>query len=177
MRVFVIGTGRCGSVSFFHACKHITNYTVGNETYNLNLEYPDNHIEVNPQLRLCLSKLIRKYPDSLFVHLIRNENDCVKSLAALNHGQVMEAYTILYPSITSPSLIETAKVFYECENELICTQLREATYKYTYLLELTEYLFPEFFIRIKARGDLFAALDEWKTPKNTREERGENEEH
>jgi hypothetical protein len=32
MKIFVTGTGRCGTVTFSKACSHITNYTSGHKT-------------------------------------------------------------------------------------------------------------------------------------------------
>ncbi len=51
MRIFVIGTGRCGTVTFSKACEHITNYISGHETtthgkLGNNFDFPDNHIEI-----------------------------------------------------------------------------------------------------------------------------------
>jgi hypothetical protein len=89
MRIFVIGTGRCGTVTFSKACKHITNYTSGHETtthgkLGNNFEFPDNHIEIDPRLSIFVPLLREKYPDALFVHLQRERKSCIKSLAKRN---------------------------------------------------------------------------------------------
>ena len=46
--IFVLCTGRCGSVTFSKACKHITNYTSGHETrikkLDDRLDFPSFHI-------------------------------------------------------------------------------------------------------------------------------------
>src|SRR5690606_4608104 len=103
MRVFVIGTGRCGSVSFREACRYMTNYTSGHETKCGLLEYPDNWIEVNPHLRCCIKAVADKYPEARWVHLIRKPKDCIDSLAALDKGEVMKVYEKLYGSVTPSS--------------------------------------------------------------------------
>lgn len=85
MRVFCIGTGRCGTTTFYKSCQHITNFTSANESHRHGslatgwLDYPDNHIEVDPHLVWSLGTLINLYPDALFVHLKRNRTDVVNS--------------------------------------------------------------------------------------------------
>lgn len=176
MRVFVTGTGRCGTVCFKVACQHITNYTVGHETWNGLMEYPDNHIEINPQFRHCLYHLISKYPNSLFIHLIRNKADTVRSLVALSGGAVVEAYRLLYPSIIENTTLEAAaERFWEAENELIQLQLLYSIQPppafLTMHLETIKDQWAEFWDMISATGDYSASLAEWDTPKNTTQER------
>ena len=85
MRVFVTGTGRCGTTTFSKACSHIKNYTSGHETKRgfdpgcVN-DFPDNHIEVDPHLFWHMGSLIVKYSDACWVHLIRERESCIKSL-------------------------------------------------------------------------------------------------
>ena len=88
MRVFVLCTGRCGSVTFATACNHITNFTSGNETtwghVGLNhLAYAQNHIEVDNRLSWMLGSLEQQFAeDTFFVHLTRNPE-----LVALSHAR------------------------------------------------------------------------------------------
>ena len=80
MRVFVVGTGRCGTTTFSKACGHIANYTAAHETpMRLDLAYPPRHIEVSPRLTWVLPLLIDRYPDALYVHLRRKKEDVVAS--------------------------------------------------------------------------------------------------
>lgn len=66
MRVFVLRTGRCGSVTFYKACRHIENYSCGHERnmavlgYN-RLEYPNQHIEVDNRLAWFGGRLLQQY--------------------------------------------------------------------------------------------------------------------
>lgn len=174
MRVFVTGTGRCGSVCFKSACLHMDNYTVGHETWCGLMEYPDNHIEINPQFRHALYHLIRKYPDAYYVHLIRNKEDCVKSLVKLNNGSVVEAYRLLYPTIIeNDSLEAAAERFWEAENEIIRLQLQLADNRTTLHLETIKDDWRAFWQWIGAEGNYPASLAEWDTPKNTSQERVE----
>lgn len=176
MRVFVTGTGRCGSVTFKHACRHIKNYTVGHEMVNPSLDYPQDHIEINPQFRKCLLELHEKYPDARFVHLIRPKKDCVPSLASLNFGKVMECYFRLHVSvIPSPDPLEVADKFWDWENRLISTQLRIIPSELSIKLRLDEIKqnWFKFLDWIGAEGNVKASLKEWDNPRNTRADRGE----
>lgn len=61
MRVFVLNTGRCRSVTFSRACSHLTNYSAGHETLARNLgharfAFPDQHIETDNRLAWFLAK-------------------------------------------------------------------------------------------------------------------------
>ena len=79
MNVFVLTTGRSGSVTFAEACRHITNYTAGHETRvglvgDDRLAYPGDHIEVDDRLAWLLGRLEDAYGDAAFyVHLRRDE--------------------------------------------------------------------------------------------------------
>ena len=86
MNVFVLGTGRCGSVTFSKACQHITNYTSGHETRwghkgASRLTFRDKHIEVDNRLSWHLGELGAMYPDAFFVHLVRDREATAKSFA------------------------------------------------------------------------------------------------
>lgn len=89
MNVFVLCTGRCGSKTFVHACRHIRNFSVAHESAAYNeafwktgeLSYPDNHIEVDNRLSWLMPMLAAQYGDAAYyVHLIRNEEDTARSL-------------------------------------------------------------------------------------------------
>lgn len=84
MRVFVTGTGRCGTTTFARAMQHATNYTAAHEgrtRYHgpADLEFPDDHVESNPRLGLLLGPLVARYPSALYVHLCRPKKDVVDS--------------------------------------------------------------------------------------------------
>lgn len=83
MNVFVIGTGRCGTLTFSKASKFFEGFTAAHEskTKNNNLVYMDNHIESDPHLFWHLPNLIRQYPKAIYVHLVREKTACVKSLS------------------------------------------------------------------------------------------------
>lgn len=83
--VFVLCTGRSGSVTFANACKHITNYSSGHETRvrqtgDARTDYPDNHIEVDNRLIFFAGALEAKYGDeAIYVHLRRNPQEVAES--------------------------------------------------------------------------------------------------
>ena len=86
--IFVLCTGRCGSKTFTKACQHATNYTTSHEGMALrhNLDYPDNHIEVNNRLVWYLGLLDKKFPDARFVHLMRDPESTALSYAKKKAG-------------------------------------------------------------------------------------------
>ena len=74
--VIVLGTGRCGTVTFIEACRHIDNFTAGHETRSGLIgpelfRYPDRHIEADNRLSWLLGGLGRALDDetTLYVHL------------------------------------------------------------------------------------------------------------
>lgn len=173
-RVFVVGTGRCGTVSFNHACRHMSNYQTGHESRCGFLEYPDQWIEVSHHLRCVITHLRYKYPDALWVHLLREPEACIKSLAALEDGKVMMAYRHLYHSVVpSDRLIDIAFRYYWCENDNIRAQLAPIPpeKRREMHLETIKDEWPEFWRWVGAEGDLGSSLASWDVKRNTTEER------
>lgn len=129
MNCFVVGTGRCGTSSFYQAAKHIRGWTAGHESaagYIGPPVYPSKHIEVDGQLTYRIPELIRCYPTAQWVHLIREREACVRSLAVEAY-QVMRAYAYQWHQIqTKFGIWEAAESFYDRTNELISTLLPEA---------------------------------------------------
>lgn len=85
MNVFVLGTGRCGTVTFIEAAKHIDGFSAGHETLSRRpnphrLDYPDNHIEADNRLSWMLGALDDRYADEpIYVHLTRDRLETAKS--------------------------------------------------------------------------------------------------
>ena len=74
MRIFVVGTGRCGTSTAYQALTHAKHYTKGHESRAGKLsahKYPDSHIEVSSQLMIEIPSLLDKYSDSKWVWLSR----------------------------------------------------------------------------------------------------------
>jgi len=180
MRVFVTGTGRCGSVSFAHACTFISNYSVAHESPCGLLHYPDNHIEVNPQLRYVIKPLAEQFPDAKWVHLVRDRDACADSLAALNGGKWMQHFNDLCPTVmpnSNPTL--RAKRVYEhlatCIDVMIERFVKPENRRRIDLDHIGDQ-WPQFLQWIGAEGDLQASINSWSTPRNTREDRCEQRE-
>jgi len=174
MRIFVIGTGRCGSYTFKKACNHITNYTNGHESHtgwdhqtkNL-FDFPDNHIEIDCRFSYFIPLLREKYPDALFVHLQRERSACVKSLAKRESTMLYGMFHLggnIHNWRRNKKLL--AGIYYDETNELI----RYCLYDYKDYIKITlssiDITFKLFWDRIGAEGDQTAALKELKIKHN-----------
>ena len=177
MRVFVTGTGRCGSVCFKSACSHMTNYTVAHESRSGLLCYPDNHIEVNPQLRLFIPAIARRYPDARWVHLVRDREATARSLARLDKGEWIARYASAYGSLMpTDDRVDWARRVYDGWVDAIDAMLTAcvpAEQRETLRLESIKQAWPGWWRSIGAQGDYCKSADEWDTPKNTSEQRGD----
>ncbi|WP_198406050.1 hypothetical protein [Parathermosynechococcus lividus] len=98
MNVFVLCTGRCGSVTFAKACSYMTNFTSAHESRTFllggdRLAYPDQHIEVDNRLSWFLGRLDRAYGDRAFyVHLRRDAASVARSYRERYGIWIMKAY-------------------------------------------------------------------------------------
>jgi len=170
VRVFVTGTGRCGSVTCAKACGHISNYTAAHETHWGRCQvpevvHPDRHIEVAPQLVLWIPWLRKLYPDSHWVHLIRGDQlGCCESLATRCRAS-MECFSIQWFGLRGDP-DAAASCFYDAINDL-CAALMP-TDRTEILLEDPEPGWRQFWQAIGAEGNLEAALATWRTKHNAR---------
>lgn len=177
MRVFVVGTGRCGTSTFFHACNHITNYGCGHESKRGpkqigNWSFPDDHIEIASNLTVGLHKLIYKYPNSLWVRLKRNKRECVRSLAEQASEAMLDfAHQWWYLDMTEAvDNIEVASQFYDfCEDYY---QRRLPNNALFLDLEHIREQWSVFWNEARAEGDYLASLKEWDRNYNAAENRG-----
>src|SRR3972149_9948429 len=98
MNVFVLTTGRSGSLTFATACGHITNYTTGHETRRMllgaeRLAPPARHIEVDNHLAWFLGRLDGAYGDGAFyVHLRRDDEAVAASYSRRWNKPLLSAY-------------------------------------------------------------------------------------
>lgn len=136
MRIFVTGTGRCGTVTFSKACALCKNFTVGHETKTNtpdwsghidDLEYPDNHIEVSPQLIINIPRLKAKYPDSLWVYMIRMDRDA-SARSIINRVNVYSFSEFWYLNRVAPPL-DIAYAIYDVTNSL-CAALLYGAFRF-----------------------------------------------
>lgn len=171
MNVFVLCTGRCGSVSFTKACHHITNYTVLHESRKAllgkaRLDYPPNHIEVDNRLAWVLGRLHKAYGnDAFYVHLIRNREDTARSFDRRWHIRtgIIRAYSHGILSQQQDD-IEVCRDYWDTVNANIEAFLRDKTQKTTVRLEHVKRDFRRFWEMIGAEGDLDAALEGLSSP-------------
>lgn len=71
-----------GSVTFAKACEKVIGFTSAHESHigRINLDYPDNHIEVDPHHFWVAPALLQKYPDAKWVILTRDRDAVIRSL-------------------------------------------------------------------------------------------------
>ena len=178
MRIFVVCTGRCGSVTFSKACSHITNYSVGHETNVSKLgagrfAYPSNHIEVDNRLSWMMGPLIEKFgrdPHEVhYVHLKREKTATSASFAKRKHG-LMAAWTngvVMYGKEYSQSAYSLAALdMVDCINANITRCLIGVPHTVVQLEEIFEQ-WPNFWETIRAEGSLKASLAEWNVRYNS----------
>lgn len=164
MRIFVVGTGRCGTVTFSKAASHATNYTVGHESKAgrvADWEYPDNHIEVSSQLVIAIPILREIYPDAKWVWMIRDRDECVKSLARLD---AMDAFSFVFFQQKRPYRIEVASAVYDLLNGL-CDECLPRN-RMVFLLRDAKESWKRTWTNMWCEGDFDASLKEWDTKYN-----------
>lgn len=173
MHVFVTGTGRCGTVTFSKACKHIENFSCGHETKagccNQNRwNYPINHIEVDPHLSWTLGSILARYPDAYYVHLQRNRKEVVESwfLRGIQpHSGAAPLIDVIFQTKSvkqSPDHYrESLGLLYDVVNENIASALHHVMSRHIWLHEVQRE-FPRFWNDIAAEGDQTRALREFE---------------
>lgn len=131
-RVFVLGTGRCGTRTWAAACQHLPGWTVGHESrghlLDGRLDYPPKHIEVDNRLVWFAGSLIRRYggPGTLWVHLQRDLEATARSLTAVSwrgkHG-IMPAFAQRIVRGKQPDRLDAARLYVETVNDQIAAVL------------------------------------------------------
>jgi len=168
MRVFVVGTGRCGTVTFSKACAHITNFSSGHETYSRsffefkNLSIPDNRIEVDPHFAHVLPLALEKYPDAKWVHLIRARKPCVESIARTTGIKHYAKFASMNESVKIEHVADT---FYSVVNANIEMWLKKTNSMTMHLEKLSEE-WPAFWDFITAKGSIKDSIKEFETRYN-----------
>ena len=190
VNVFVLSTGRCGSLSFARACAHLTNYTAGHESRahlfgRERLDYPDNHIEVDNRLAWFLGPLAERYDDRdvLYVHLTRDPQETAESLVAWSlptperpnaypanmlrafcHGLTMRA-----TAMTREEYLIGARAYVDTVNANIRGLRDLQPSKGWCLVRMGQSSdFVRFLVAIEAEGDLDAAMATWGRKSNER---------
>uniref|UniRef100_A0A6M3XK25 Uncharacterized protein n=1 Tax=viral metagenome TaxID=1070528 RepID=A0A6M3XK25_9ZZZZ len=180
MRVFVVGTGRCGTVTFSKAAGHATNYTVGHESNTGawakigDWDYPDNHIEVSSHLIIAIPILRKRYPQAKWVHLIREREACVNSLARLRPA--MRAFAYVFYQQASPNERDAAGAVYDTSNAL-CRALLPPYPTFTLQLEYSREHWLSCWHFMGCEGDFKASLAEWDVKYNAGRPHGKELQH
>ncbi len=183
MNVFVLCTGRCGSLSFARACGHMTNFTSSHESRvdrlgDDRLAYPDDHIEVDNRLSWFLGRLDRSFGDSAYyVHLTRDPAQVAASWARRFHvlGGMATGYRDHILAATSPksgvTRLAAATDYVRTVTENIDAFLKDKSHVMRFRMEDAATAFPDFWAWIGAEGDLRAAMAEWSKRHDTEHER------
>ncbi len=180
MNVFILNTGRCGSVAITKACNHITNFTAGHETRSgligdEHFDYPENYIEADNRLSWFLGRLDIAYGDNaVYVHLLRNEHAVAQSFTRRYWNGIIKAYRgqgILrkVPDKTEP--YEVALDYCHTVNSNVECFLKDKSKKMTINIEDIKTEFPKFWELIGAEGDLDAAIVEFDKMHNSSKKR------
>jgi len=177
MNVFVLTTGRTGSLSFERACEHINNYTAAHEsrsqlTGDARLNFPDNHIEIDNRLSWFLGQLDQAYGDNaIYVHLKRDENAVAKSYARRwnRETSIVRAYAYGVLKLQEHHIKNPEAVcldFVKTTNANIESFLKDKSKSMTFDLEHLETDFEKFWQLIDAQGDFNQALEAFKSGHN-----------
>lgn len=189
--VFVLSTGRCGSLTFAKACEHFTNFSAGHETLAVDvigprrLEYPENHIESDNRLTWFLGQLATRYDDetTLYVHLQRDPEAVARSYlrrwTSAHRSGIARVYgreLLMYaqPNSFKPrewpkdERLAVCRSYVETANSTI-RRFVDGRNSVDVLLENVTEDFSSFMDRIGAQGDLESALDEWTVRHNASE--------
>ncbi|GAA4889758.1 hypothetical protein [Streptomonospora salina] len=180
MRVFVLCTGRCGSVTLATACGELTDFTVGHESRSRlvgdeRLAFPDQHVEVDNRLSWFLGELDERYGDDpLYVHLRRDPELVAHSYArrwdsgdpagiirAFAGGVVMRR-----KSWPQEQRLEVSRYYVRTVTANIEAFLADKSRQMTVWLDEVEEWFPVFWERLGGRGDCDAALKHFEVRHN-----------
>lgn len=174
MNIFVLCTGRCGSVSFARACAHLDGFTVGHETKvsrlgDARVRFPDRHIEVDNRLSWFLGRLERHYGDQgWYVHLRRDRDATAASFNRRWHlrSSIMRAYCdqILMSSQKDP--LAACYDYVDTITENIEAFLKGKPHVLRMEMERGGAGFREFIDWIGASGDIERACAEWDVAHN-----------
>lgn len=174
MRVFVLNTGRCGSVTLSRALAHLENYTVGHETRMgevgaKRLDYPEHHVEIDNRLAWFLGGLDQRYGGGpLYVHLRRDPEAVARSFAKRRDRGIMRAFAdgVVFPPADPQQTLEAARMYVATVTENIESFLRDKPERMTVHLAEHQTWFPALWARLGGRGDMSAALREFDTRHN-----------
>lgn len=167
-QVFVLGTGRCGSVSFIKACQHIENYSAGHETRSgfigeQRLNYPQSHIEADNRLTWFLGRLNQRFGnDAYYVHLRRDPMKTAESFVKRYSRGIISAYrsSVLLNSNRRELPIAVCLDYVETVTENILHFLQDKSHQIEIDIDQPDDVFCQFWSEINAQGSLQSGLQE-----------------
>jgi hypothetical protein len=169
--IFVLCTGRCGSMTLAHACAHLTDRTSAHESRThllgpARLAYPPRHIEIDNRLSWHLGRLDRDWGDrAAYVHLTRNPEEVAQSYAARAHQGILKAYRMDIVARARhknrrATVLDFARDYVETVTENIRHFLRDKSHVLPMTLETITEDFETFLGWSASTGDLDAARAE-----------------
>ena len=121
-------------------------------------DFRDDHIYVDLGLAPMMGTLITEYPYAKWVHLIRNRDDCVRSL--LCHRATKRDLEKLSKILYWPMSVEqTAEAYWLHTNNMIRRMLPEQ--QFTMRMEEAREYWSSFWNWIGAEGDFEKSRDTW----------------
>ena len=173
MNVFVLCTGRTGSVSFYKVCNHIKNFTISHESReNLDFKYDTNHIEIDNRLCWFLGRLDKNYGDNaIYVHLKRDLDKVAESFSQRFYYKrgisLAYKYNLLRTKqISGKSDIEICRDLVKTCEENILFFLENKSQVIKIDVENFREGIKKFWTFIDAEGDLNRALQELEIKRN-----------
>lgn len=177
MNIFVLCTGRCGSVTFVEACKHIKNYSSAHESLTHEVgysrfAYPSNHIEADNRLSWLLGRLDAHFgDDAYYVHLRRDLLDTARSFQKRYDAGIMHAYRtqiLMRAPKKNPDTdsLDFCVDYCRTVDSNIELFLKNKTNKMNFHLENAGSDFKTFWDWIGAQGDYQKASAEWSVRHN-----------
>lgn len=158
--VFVLCTGRCGSVTLSKALSH-SDWSVGHETRARNVlsrfDYPGHHIEIDNRLSWFLGELNDHFPDAFYIHLQREPEAVARSFA--KRVGIMAGFAEILMGGNGNKL-DHARKYVETVNRNIKHFLRDKPHVEFWLEDWAEG-FPYLWETLKCRGDFRAAQREF----------------
>lgn len=178
--VFVLCTGRCGSMTLARACAPLANWTAAHEsrthlTGEARLAFPPGHIEVDNRLSWFLGRLDATWGDAAaYVHLTRDPEAVAQSFAARAGQGILRAYRrdILARSrAKAPDrpVLEDCRDYVATVTGNIRAFLKDKSHVLPMGLETLETDFETFLGWTSAEGDLAAARRTIRTRHNASE--------
>jgi hypothetical protein len=179
MRVFILCSGRSGSLTIIKACTHIENFTSGHESLakkfgQKRFDYPENHIEADNRLSWHLGQLNKIFGNKAFyVHLKRNRDEVAQSFLKRFYvpGSIIDSFCEgirMSPAefLSEEERLQACYDYIDTVNSNIEHFMSDKRKTMTLNLENVEQDFSELWNRIAAQGNLGNALNEFKIKHN-----------